>query len=174
MCVQSECEIASVNVHLMPGPLHRQLLEELKYDFDIPESPRRSESLGRLLPHPPKMPCDEPIEDDCIESTSAESLASHDRREFAVILDRGLSDVGLDWGFDVEPNPDGGLKVVAIEDGLLEEWNDLWPSKKVEVGDIIVKVNGRSIAAGMLQVADNASQLELVIQRSRSCDETNV
>lgn len=146
----------------------RDLQDELKRDFG--KSSRLSESLTRLLPLAQKALSDEPVEDDCVdESTSAESqsLASHERHEFTVILDRGSNDVGLDWGFDVEPNPNGGLKVVAIQGGLIEEWNDEWPSKKVDIGDIIAKANGRSVSHSMQRVVENASQLELVIHRRK-------
>lgn len=161
MCVQWETEIGEVQ---LPDSFttSRRTLDELNR---VSSKSECFEWVGISSRYDPSAW----VEDDFMEvSTNADTIAS-DRREFVVVLDRGLTDVGIDWGFEVEESDDGTLRIVDIEDGCLESWNsDVEPSKQVEIGDILVKANGRSSVASILQVAMDSSQLELVIQKGRS------
>mmetsp|Transcript_32383 Transcript_32383/g.69359 ORF Transcript_32383/g.69359 Transcript_32383/m.69359 type:complete len:150 (+) Transcript_32383:184-633(+) len=84
-----------------------------------------------------------------------------------VVLERGLLENGEKEkiGLDVS-RVANGLKIKKIEDGLVKEYNLRNPDQTIQVGDLIVSVNG--VAGGsneILTAISTSSTLDIQIQR---------
>lgn len=63
-----------------------------------------------------------------------------DRLEYVIKVDR-TQDAGL--GIEVNKTAEGRLKVLLVQPGLVQDWNDAHPSLQVLPGDILLTVNGQ-------------------------------
>ncbi|CAE7401971.1 Adck1 [Symbiodinium sp. CCMP2592] len=82
-----------------------------------------------------------------------------DRLEFVIKVDR-TQDAGL--GIEVNKTAEGKLKVLLVQPGLVQEWNDQHPSLEVLPGDILLTVNGqKGDAKQLMEFCRQQQPLEL-------------
>lgn len=85
-------------------------------------------------------------------------------REHAIVVERGSSGK---WGIDVDFVMHGTcLRVSRIEKGAIRDWNKENPDSAVEVGDLLVELNGVSRSSNeLVKVICKASRLEMTVQK---------
>mmetsp|Transcript_119850 Transcript_119850/g.208027 ORF Transcript_119850/g.208027 Transcript_119850/m.208027 type:complete len:225 (-) Transcript_119850:48-722(-) len=70
-------------------------------------------------------------------------------------------------GLEIDRTDDVVLVVVKIGAGYISDWNDRNPGKQVELGDIILKVNGLSgDAKKMVALCRSEDKLEMLIKKA--------
>lgn len=85
-------------------------------------------------------------------------------REHVIVLERGPSGK---WGIDVDFVVSGTcLRVSRVKEGAISQWNQENPEAAVEVGDLLVELNGVSgDSKELVKVICKADQLEMVVQK---------
>lgn len=85
-------------------------------------------------------------------------------REHVIIVQRGASGK---WGIDVDFVVHGTcLRVSRVNTGAILDWNKEHPEALVEVGDLLVELNGVSGNSNdLVKVICKADQLEMVVQK---------
>lgn len=86
------------------------------------------------------------------------------QRELAIVVDRGASGK---WGIDVDFVVHGTcLRVSRVKDGAIADWNKEHPEALVEVGDLLIELNGISgDSKELVKVICKAEKLEMIVQK---------
>lgn len=98
-----------------------------------------------------------------LEDISEISMVSPPR-EHVIVVERGESGK---WGIDVDFVVHGTcLRVSRVNAGAILDWNEEHPEAMVEVGDLLVELNGVSGNSNdLVKVICKADQLEMVVQK---------
>jgi len=92
--------------------------------------------------------------------------SSHMSIEFTIVLDRST---GVKLGVDVDQQDGEALGVESIKDGLIRQWNETHPDKRVRRGDRIIDVNGvRSDVLRIVEECKQCRELQMTIRRWES------
>jgi hypothetical protein len=133
---------------------------------------------ARVLPKPEHKPDEpwthhyeheEPSEDTRLSSSldiSEISNASQPKEQH-IVVQKGPSGK---WGMDVDFVVNGTcLRVSKLKEGAISDWNSLMqdePAKQVEIGDLLVEMNGVSgDSKELVKVMCKAEQLDMVVQK---------
>mmetsp|Transcript_97024 Transcript_97024/g.151623 ORF Transcript_97024/g.151623 Transcript_97024/m.151623 type:complete len:221 (+) Transcript_97024:456-1118(+) len=97
------------------------------------------------------------------ESLPARPLAFATSREFVVRLKRGARKLNL----DVDNGDGSALRVTNIRPGIIAEWNATHPEEQIEVGDVLVEINGiRGSASKLLEEVAAAPKLNILVLKA--------
>jgi hypothetical protein len=85
-------------------------------------------------------------------------------REHMIVLDRGITGK---WGIDVDFVVSGTcLRVSRLKDGAISQWNEEHPESAVEVGDLLMELNGVSgDSKELVKIICKADRLEMLVQK---------
>mmetsp|Transcript_28442 Transcript_28442/g.45665 ORF Transcript_28442/g.45665 Transcript_28442/m.45665 type:complete len:298 (+) Transcript_28442:126-1019(+) len=86
-------------------------------------------------------------------------------KEHTIVLKRGATGK---WGIDVDFVVNDGtcLRVSKVRDGAVADWNKEEPTRQIEVGDLLIELNGVSgNSKELIKVLSKAQQMEMVVQK---------
>mmetsp|Transcript_105807 Transcript_105807/g.183952 ORF Transcript_105807/g.183952 Transcript_105807/m.183952 type:complete len:436 (+) Transcript_105807:77-1384(+) len=102
--------------------------------------------------------CDVPFCPVCCEILDGKCLG--DSVEWTVVLDRSE---GKPLGIDLDSST---LEIVAVlTEGLVQDWNDANPTKAVQVGDVVVEVNGKESSESIIKECKGKAIIEIKFMR---------